>query len=122
MRVLIVDDELLVRRSLQRVCAKRGHEVQEAEDGEQGLKMWTSWKPELVFLDVLMPKLGGLEVLRKLEDRRGAAVILMSAYTGGIDMSRELSEQVDLFMPKPFHDIFNVIDRAEELVRGRAKA
>lgn len=122
MKILIVDDELLVRRSLQRACVKRGHEVQEAEDGRQGLEVWRKWNPDLVFLDVLMPKLSGLEVLRQVPDQDKTAVILMSAFTGNIDMSGELSERADLFLPKPFQDIFAVVDRAEELIRERGKS
>lgn len=119
MKILVIDDELLVRRSIQRVCEKRGHEVKEAEDGEVGLQVWQEWAPELVFLDVLMPKMGGLELLRQFSNRPPNVVVLMSAYTGSIDMTRELSERADLFVPKPFRDIFEFVDQAEELVRAR---
>ncbi|MCB0384469.1 MAG: response regulator, partial [Bdellovibrionales bacterium] len=59
MRVLIVDDEPLVRRALKRVAEMRGHEVVEAENGSQGLEKWKQENPQLVFLDVLMPGLSG---------------------------------------------------------------
>lgn len=59
MKVLIVDDEPLVRLSLRRALMKGGHVVEEAEDGVSGRDKWGSFKPDLVFLDVLMPRLSG---------------------------------------------------------------
>lgn len=118
MKVLVVDDEMLVRRSLSRVCAVRNHEVQVAEDGEQGLQLWSSFQPDLVFLDILMPKLTGLEVLKRVRKNSSVKVILMSAYTGGLQPEEARAAGADLFLPKPFDDIFSVIEKAEELCRG----
>ena len=115
MKVLIVDDEMLVRRSLHRVCASRGHEVKEASDGEAGLEVWTQWQPDLVFLDVLMPKLSGFEVLKKLGGARSARVVLMSAYTGTTNDEQAKEAGADLFLSKPFENIFLVVQKAEEL-------
>lgn len=115
MKILIVDDEPLVRRSLGRVCEGRGHQVQLAEDGQQGLEIWESWQPDLVFLDVLMPKLSGPEVLKSLKTGGRAKVVLMSAYTGNADAP---TNGADLFLAKPFNDIFITVQKAEELVRG----
>ena len=119
MKVLVVDDETLVRRSLSRVCSGRNHEVKEAEDGERGLELWSSFQPDLVFLDILMPKLTGLEVLKKVKKSPTVKVILMSAYTGGIAPEEARAAGADLFLAKPFEDIFSVIQRAEELCDGR---
>ena len=63
MKVLIIDDEPIIRRALGRVFKKRGHEVLEAEGGESGLEKWKSSGPDLVFLDVLMPDLNGPQVI-----------------------------------------------------------
>lgn len=113
MKILIVDDEDLVRRSLRRAAEIRGHEVIEASDGEEGLKLWRKNKPELVFLDVLMPQLTGPQVLEELGDRSGTKVIMMSAYTG--EEKGRAWPPFDLFIPKPFANIFEVIERAEQL-------
>ena len=113
MKILIVDDESLVRRSLHRVCASRGHEVREAEDGARGLEIWESWLPDLVFLDVLMPKLNGPELLTNLKVPRTAKVVMMSAYTGNSDPQTG----ADLFLTKPFEDIFSTVQTAEDLLR-----
>jgi len=112
-KFLIVDDEDLVRRSLRRAAESRGHEVIEAEDGEKGLNIWKKNKPDVVFLDVLMPGLTGPQVLEEMDDRKGARVILMSAYTG--EEKSRAWPAYDLFIPKPFANIFEVIERAEKL-------
>lgn len=117
MKVLIVDDEMLVRRSLRRAFEKAGHEVREAEDGAAGLDVWRSWEPDLVYLDVLMPKMSGPQVLRTLGDASRSKVVLMSAFTGEYDLKRAQSVGAQLFISKPFADIFSVVTQGEELVR-----
>ena len=120
MKVLIVDDEALVRRSLRRALEKSGHVVMEAEDGRQALELWSQLAPDLVFLDVLMPRLSGPETLKhlKMEDRRRAKVILMSAFTGEHNSEKARSLGADLFVPKPFEDIFAIVKCGENLVQA----
>lgn len=118
MKILIVDDEALVRKALRRASEARKHDVTEAKDGAEGLKLWQELKPDLVFLDVLMPGLSGPQLLEELKDRCGAKVIMMSAYTGekaGVPLTWP---DVDLFLPKPFANIFTVIEKAEEIFSG----
>ena len=115
MKILIVDDEPLVRRALSRVLKAKGHEVIEAQDGSEGVALWISNSPQLVFLDVLMPGLSGPEVLKKMQGQSSAKVILMSAYAGKNNMETAIQMGADLFIPKPFEDIFTVVSTAEEL-------
>lgn len=117
MKVLIVDDEPLVRKSLARVCRARSHEVYEAADGNEGLAIWRQVEPDLVFLDVLMPGLSGPELLREISGTQNRArVILMSAYSGEHNVATAQQMGADLFIPKPFEDIFLIVTRAEKLV------
>jgi two-component system, response regulator PdtaR len=123
MKILIVDDEPLVRKSLSRACRSRGHEILEASDGTQGLHTWLAERPDLVFLDVLMPGLSGPELLREIGQRASVSgaedlkqkVILMSAYSGEHNIETAQQMGADLFIPKPFEDIFAVVAKAEEL-------
>lgn len=116
MKVLIVDDEALVRRSLSRAFKNHGHEVMEAVDGNQGLEMWKSGQPDLVFLDVLMPGKTGPEVLSEMKSQTVAKVILMSAFAGEHNMETAQQMGANLFVPKPFEDIFAIVKVAEDLV------
>jgi len=116
MKILIVDDEPLVRRSLARALKSRGHEIFEAEDGLLGLAMWREQKPDLIFLDVLMPKMTGPQVLSEIGKDRTGKVILISAFSGEHNMQTAVQMGADLFMPKPFEDIFSIVGIAEDLV------
>ncbi len=117
MKILVVDDEPLVRRSLGRALKSRGHIVFEAEDGLQGLLMWREQKPDLVFLDVLMPKMTGPQVLIEIGEQRTGKVILMSAFSGEHNMETTMQMGADLFIPKPFEDIFSIVNVAEGLLK-----
>lgn len=116
MRVLIVDDEALVRRSLSRALKSRGYEVTEAANGIDGLQAWRSFNPDLVFLDVLMPGLTGPEVLKEIGPKNSAKVILISAFSGEHNMQTAQHMGASLFIPKPFEDIFAVVKMAEDLL------
>lgn len=112
--VLIVDDEPLVRRSLSRVLMSK-YDVHEANDGSSGLEKWRQLKPDLIFLDILMPGLTGFQVLEEIEPeiRKTAKVILMSAYSGATD---PVKSTADFFMAKPIENIFLVTQKAVELI------
>lgn len=118
MKVMLVDDEPLVRLSLRRALEKRGHTVWECEDGQVALDRCPAVGPDLIYLDVLMPRLSGPDFLKSLTpERRGfAKVILMSAFAGEYDLQKAQSLGADLFVAKPFADIFAVVRTGEDLV------
>lgn len=118
MKVLIVDDEPLVRLSLRRALEKKGHQVSEAEDGLRGQEQWLAVSPDLVYLDVLMPRLSGPDLLKamtKSAEGTIGKVILMSAFTGEYDLEKAKSLGADMFVLKPFEDIFAIVRLGEEL-------
>ncbi|MAV91099.1 MAG: response regulator [Bdellovibrionaceae bacterium] len=117
MKILVVDDEKLIRRSLQKAAQKKGHLVEVAEDGKIGLKIWKEFQPDLVFLDVLMPEMDGPTLLQMRPLEPAAKVILMSAFTGKYDSDKAQKMGADLFIPKPFEDINEVIQVAENLIK-----
>jgi len=118
-KILIVDDEPLVRKSLGRAFRAKGHEVIEAVDGQEGLTRWLETNPDVVFVDVLMPGLSGPELLKEIRPQLGdqwkGRVILMSAYSGEHNVTTAQQLGADLFIPKPFEDIFALVKRAEEI-------
>ena len=115
-KILIIDDEPLVRRSLSRVLLAHQYQVFEAENGLEGKKIWQEQKPDLIFLDVLMPSMSGPELLRAMPDRFGAKIILISAYTGEHQIDQIKQFAVDRFLPKPFDDIFKIVEVVKELL------
>jgi DNA-binding response OmpR family regulator len=123
MKVLIIDDEPLVRRSLARALKVAGHEVIEAEDGPVGLDLWLNEIPNLVFIDVLMPGMTGPEVIQSipLDKKSQTKIIMMSAFTGKEGNHPVITEGVDLFLTKPFEDIFKIVKMAEEVFSNGRK-
>jgi CheY-like chemotaxis protein len=114
MKVLIVDDEPLIRRSLQRAFEKQGHQVVTAPDAFEGLDLWLRDDPDVCLVDVIMPKMTGPELIKKMGESRRSKVVLMTAFSG--DNESVVQVQYDLFLRKPFEDIMKVIKQVEELV------
>ena len=84
MRILLVDDSRSIRHANQLVLEKAGYEVISAEDGESGLQMAREQKPDLILLDLILPKMSGPEVLRHLQAEPETAdipVVVLSSLT-----------------------------------------
>ena len=118
-KALVIDDEPLIRKSLSMTLQIEGFEVKSADGGVMGLKLWSQEKPDLVFLDVLMPDKSGIEVLKEA-DKQGVKIVLMSAYSGDEIVPKDISSLgAHIFLQKPFEDIFktvsNVIKKLEML-------
>ena len=77
MRILIVDDEKSIRRSLEMFLEKKGYTVLTAEDGEKGLLILENERPEMLILDIRLPGMDGLEVLRTVRARQPAVGVIM---------------------------------------------
>jgi DNA-binding response OmpR family regulator len=115
MKVLIVDDEPLIRVSLARVFKAQGDTVDVAEDGLEGEKKWLTFQPDVVVLDVLMPGLSGPQLIEKVQAQTTAKIVLISAYAADYDMESIKKLGADLFIPKPFENIFDVVQKIRSL-------
>lgn len=74
-KIIIVEDEEILRNLLQRKLTEAGYNVEVAEDGEVGLKMIKENKPDLILLDIIMPKMGGFEMLEAMKEEEGLSDI-----------------------------------------------
>ena len=102
-RVLVVDDEPAVRRALERALRLEQHEVALAADGEEALDQLASHPADAVILDVMMPKLDGLEVCRRMRQAGDRTPILMLTARDAIDdRVRGLDAGADDYLVKPF--------------------
>jgi two-component system, response regulator PdtaR len=121
MKVLIVDDEPLVRRSLARAFQVKGYQVIEAHDGKSGLELWTKELPDIAFVDVLMPVHTGPQLIELLaeEIRIRTKIVIMSAYTGDFSEHLKKSQDFQKFVLKPFNDVFDIVKMAEELMNSK---
>ena len=121
LKILVIDDEPLVRRSLARALRARGCESIEAVDGQEGLKAWQEFQPDGVFVDVLMPGLSGPEVVRLALERNISkvppSIALISAFSGEDSEKLALECGADCFIAKPFQDIFIVVDQMAAMIK-----
>jgi len=104
-KILIIDDDPSNREILRARLEKAGHEVLEASNGEEGIHMAEEIMPDLVFLDVMMPKVDGLQVCRQIKATPKTAkipVIMLTAADQQIDKLRGWESGADEFMAKPW--------------------
>jgi two-component system, response regulator PdtaR len=102
-RVLIADDDPVIRMDLRAMLEEIGHEViGEADNGETACYMARSLKPDLVILDIMMPKMNGLDAAAKLNGERTAAVLLLTAYSEAPMIEQATEAGVLAYLVKPF--------------------
>jgi two-component system KDP operon response regulator KdpE len=112
-RVLVVDDEPQIRRVLTVNLSTRGYDVTAAQDGTQALLEAARHPPDVVLLDLGLPDIDGLQVIRELRTWTTTPIVVLSARTGSEDKVRALDLGADDYVQKPF-------DMAELLARLRA--
>lgn len=100
--VLIVDDEAPIREVVRRYLQAEGVGVVEAADGPTALEMFETHSPDVVVLDVMLPGLDGIEVLRRLRTRSDVYVVMLTARTEETDRLIGLSVGADDYVAKPF--------------------
>jgi adenylate cyclase len=103
--VLIIDDDPVIQLLLRVNFEQDGFQVETASDGEEGLKKAREMQPDLTLLDVLMPKLDGIEVLKALREdpvTRDLTVALLSAKADDSDQSAGMAAGANAYMTKPF--------------------
>lgn len=123
-RILIVDDEPFLVRILTHLLAKQGYEIRVAEDGEAALRTAREFRPDLVFLDVMMPLLDGYAVCRAIRsdpDLAAIHVILLSARGQANDREAGLAAGADEYVTKPFATA-ELIARVQAVLAGRRAA
>lgn len=101
-RVLVIDDEPNIRELLRMYLGKEGYEVQEAHDGREGLDAFAARAPSLVILDVMMPRLDGLEVCRAIRAQSAVPIIMLTARGEEVDKILDLEICADDYLTKPF--------------------
>jgi DNA-binding response OmpR family regulator len=118
-RVLIVDDEPIVRDVLSRYLLRGGFEVETAEDGERALELFGSTDPDVVLLDLMLPRLDGFEVFARIRERTETPVIMLTAKGQEADRVVGLEIGADDYVTKPFSPR-EVVARVRTVLRRSA--
>lgn len=101
--VLVVDDDPAILRLNKLELSGQGFSVLTAEDGEEALAIAEQHRPDIVVLDIIMPNISGLEVMRRLRERTNIPVVLLSAKNHDEDIVSGLEMGADDYLVKPFN-------------------
>jgi len=116
MRVLLIEDDHLIQELLRAYFEAKGHAVSAAVDGVEGLKAFNAGLPELVLLDVGLPKLDGWAVLQAIRASSSVPVVLLTALDDTEDVVRGLAMGADDYLTKPF-DVRELDARVQAVLR-----
>ena len=118
--ILVVDDDPVIQKLLSVNFEMEGYRVVTASDGEEALDRVLSEAPAVVVLDVMMPMVDGIEVLRRIRANPGMGstpVLLLSAKAQAKDIEDGMAAGADAYLTKPFEPL-DLLDRVALLLRG----
>jgi DNA-binding response OmpR family regulator len=117
-RVLIVDDEPNIVLSVEFLMQREGHDVVTARDGQEAIDMLVGTKPDLMILDVMMPRKNGFEVCAEVRadpDFSGMPILMLTAKGREAEMKKGMSLGADAYITKPF-STHELVTRVHELL------
>ncbi|HLE48858.1 MAG TPA: response regulator [Patescibacteria group bacterium] len=120
-KVLLIEDDPLVVRMYQKILTFEGFQVESAPDGREGVMKAKEVKPDLIFCDVMMPKMNGIEVLELLKsdaETKEIPVIMLTNLSGTHDAELALQKGAFAYMVKSEYRPKEVAAKAKELIAG----
>lgn len=121
-QILIIDDEPNIVLSLEFLMKQAGYQVRTASDGEAGLQAIAQQPPDLVLLDVMMPRKNGYEVCQAIRENpacKDVRVIMLTAKGRDIEREKGLALGADDYITKPFSTL-EVVEKVQELLASKA--
>ncbi|MBI5126891.1 response regulator [Candidatus Roizmanbacteria bacterium] len=120
-KILIIEDDPLMIRLYQKVFTFEGYTVEVAGNGEEGLEKVKSFSPNVVLLDIMMPKMNGLQVLEKLkanDDTKKIPVIMLTNLAGSQDAETALAKGAVKYIVKSEYEPKDVVKMVKEIIAG----
>ena len=122
-RVLYVEDAAVIRDTIARLLKISGYEVAYAKNGEEGVKMTLSWKPDVVLMDLRMPVMDGYKAINQIKTNPQTShipVFVVSAWSSKRERAKAKLEGADEFFVKP-PDLNKLIESIEQAVASRKR-
>lgn len=119
-KILIVEDDRHIVALVQYILEREGYEVQVGRDGIEGLEMAREFFPDLVVLDLNMPRMDGVEMCRRLKSEQDPLVIFLTVHTERTAMARGYRAGADDYMVKPF-ELEELLRHVKTLLEKRAR-
>ncbi len=115
-KILVVDDEPTLRNVLQYNLTKEAHQVRTAGDGEEAIDQAREYEPDLILLDVMLPKLDGFEVCKAIRRESNVPILMLTAKNSEIDKVVGLEIGADDYITKPF-SMRELVARVKAMIR-----
>jgi len=123
-KILIVEDDPLISRLYEKIFTFEKYEVSLAPDGQEGLDKARLEKPTLILLDVMMPKMNGLQVLERLKadpETKKIPVVILTNLAGEKDAETALTKGAVKYIVKSEHDPKQITDMVKEILSGYSR-
>ena len=124
-KILFIEDESALQKTLSDYLKKEGYEVISALDGESGLRLAQTQKPDLILLDLILPKMDGFEVLRKLMENpetKEIPVIILTNLERMEDIGRALELGAKTYLVKANYTLKEVTEKVKQTLGENAKS
>ena len=119
-KILIVEDEAVLQKALNDMLIEDGHETVQAMDGEEGVTLAQKEKPDLILLDLILPKKHGLEVLKDLKAdsmTNAIPVIVLTNLEGTEDIMKALELGAKAYLVKANYNVQDVLQKVQDVLR-----
>ena len=119
-KILFVEDEPTLQKTLGDVLAKEGYDIKTASDGEEGLALAKKFKPDLMLLDLILPKKDGFTVLKEIkadEELKYIPVIVLTNLEGTSDVEKVLELGATTYLVKANYDLGEVVERVKQALK-----
>ena len=116
-KILFVEDESVLQKTFAEVLVGEGYEMISALDGEEGLRLATTSKPDLILLDLILPKIHGLDVLRKLKENpetKQIPVIILTNLEGASEVEKALELGASTYLVKASYTLAEVTSKIKK--------
>jgi len=120
-KILIIEDDPLMARMYQKIFSFEGYQIEVAQDGEDGLEKVKNNHPNLILLDVMMPKMNGFQVLEKLKvdpDTKKIPVVMLTNLAGQSDAEKALTKGAVKYIVKSEYEPKQVANMVKEILKG----
>lgn len=115
--ILFIEDEPTLQKAISQFLEKKGYEIKSALDGEIGIAMAKEFKPDLILLDLILPKKDGFEVLKEIkgnDEIKHIPVIVLTNLEGDTDIEKVLSFGATTYLVKANYELEEIVKKIEE--------
>lgn len=119
-KILFIEDEPTLQKTVYKFLENEGYEIKSAMDGELGVKMAKKFQPNLILLDLILPKMNGFEVLEELkkdETTKNIPVVVLTNLESSMDVEKAISLGAKGYLIKANYELSEIIEKIKEILK-----